>query len=144
MASMSWPGLERGKESMIEWLGVDMEKLTADERLNLLDEIYDGMSAQELVVAREMCEEKRKGKLEYTKQSVIEKMRSGLESAGINPDEIKVSFGKQRKSRSSLPTKYRSPDALNSWTGRGQVPVWLRDLEAQGHLRDEFLVTEKA
>jgi DNA-binding protein H-NS len=119
-----------------------MATLSPDERLTLLDEIYDGLSAQELRVARDMAEEKRKAKLEDTKQSVIEKMRAELELAGINPDEVKVSFGRARK-RSSLPVKYRSPDALNSWSGRGQIPVWLRDLEAQGHSRDEFLIQQE-
>jgi DNA-binding protein H-NS len=36
--------------------------------------------------------------------------------------------------------KYRGP-AGETWTGRGLVPKWLRDMEVAGHDRTEFLVS---
>jgi DNA-binding protein H-NS len=37
--------------------------------------------------------------------------------------------------------KYRDPNNYNNtWTGRGVMPVWLRDLIQNGHDRSEFKV----
>ena len=43
--------------------------------------------------------------------------------------------------RSVLRIKYRSPDG-ETWSGRGHTPLWLRQLELQGHNRAEYKVTE--
>jgi DNA-binding protein H-NS len=71
---------------------------------------------------------------------VIEKMRAELEQAGIDPDAINVSFGRKRARKdrgSTLPPKYRSPEG-ETWSGRGHAPLWIRQLELQGHSREEY------
>jgi DNA-binding protein H-NS len=39
--------------------------------------------------------------------------------------------------------KYRSPQG-ETWSGRGRAPKWLQVAEAEGHSRDEFLISEQA
>lgn len=47
-----------------------------------------------------------------------------------------------RKTRkpSKVSAKYRDPDSGKTWSGRGMVPVWLRELEKAGRKRAEFEV----
>ena len=135
---------ERRNESMIEWLDIQLDTLSPEDKTKLITEILDTLPAGNLREIRDIAEEKRQGKLEDTKQLVIDKMRSELSQAGIDPDAINVSFGRKRARRdsgSTLPPKYSSPDG-ETWSGRGVSPAWLRELEAQGHDREEYRVEE--
>jgi len=124
---------ERRKESMIEWLDIQLDTLSPEDKTKLITEILDTLPAGALRQIRDIAEEKRQGKLEDTKQLVIERMRAELEQAGIEPDAINVSFGRKRSrkdSGSTLPPKYRSPEG-ETWSGRGHAPLWIRQLELQ-------------
>jgi DNA-binding protein H-NS len=135
---------DRRNQSMIEWLDINLDNVSEEERTNLIIEILDTLPAGNLRLIRDAAEEKRQEKLEDTKQLVIERMRTELEQAGIDPDAINVSFGRKRSRRdsgSTLPPKYRSPDG-ETWSGRGHAPLWLRQLELQGHDREEYRVEE--
>lgn len=45
-------------------------------------------------------------------------------------------------SASKVAPKYRNPDnPEQTWTGRGQKPVWLRELLEQGFSLDDFLIS---
>jgi DNA-binding protein H-NS len=135
---------ERRNESMIEWLDIQVDTLSSEDKTKLITEILDTLPAGALREIRDIAEEKRQGKLEDTKQLVIEKMRFELEHAGIDHDAINVSFGRKRSrkdSGSTLPPKYRSPEG-ETWSGRGHAPLWMRQLELQGHSREEYAVTE--
>jgi DNA-binding protein H-NS len=130
---------ERRNESMIEWLDIQLDTLSPEDKTKLITEILDTLPAGALRHIRDIAEEKRQGKLEDTKQLVIDKMRAELEQAGIDPDAINVSFGRRRRSKSTLRVKYRSPDG-EEWSGRGVRPTWLAALETRGHNREEFRV----
>jgi DNA-binding protein H-NS len=132
---------ERRNESMIEWLDIQLDTLSPEDKTKLITEILDTLPAGNLRQIRDIAEEKRQGKLEDTKQLVIDKMRSELEQAGIDPDAINVSFGRRRRSKTTLRVKYRSPDG-EEWSGRGVRPTWLAALETRGHNREEFRVEE--
>ena len=134
---------ERRNESMVAWLDINLESLSSDDKMRLIEEIYDTLTAQELMSMREIAEEKRKGKLDEAKQLVIEKMRGEFEQLGLSLEDVFPSRRKSRASGSTLKAKYRSADGENSWSGRGFKPVWLRDLEAQGHDIEEFLVKDE-
>jgi DNA-binding protein H-NS len=131
---------ERRKESMIEWLDIQLDTLSPEDKTKLITEILDTLPAGNLREIRDIAGEKRQGKLEDTKQLVIEKMRFELEQAGIDPDAINVSFGRKRRSKTPC-VKYRSPDG-EEWSGRGVRPTWLAALENRGHNREEFRVEE--
>jgi DNA-binding protein H-NS len=65
------------------------------------------------------------------KKQAITTMKSLAEQFGIVAREV---FDPVR-----VDPKFRGPNG-ETWTGRGLVPKWLLDLEAAGHLRDEFKI----
>ena len=135
---------DRANRTMIEWLDINLDQLSSDDRMTLCEEVMDTMSASELMSMREFAEEKRKGKLDEAKNQVLAEMREKLAELGVNPDDIAVSIGVRRRQRkSNLPPKYRSPDGTQTWSGRGQKAAWLKDLEAKGHDIQEFLIKEE-
>jgi DNA-binding protein H-NS len=125
---------ERRNESMIEWLDIQLDTLSPEDKTKLITEILDTLPAGNLREIRDIAEEKRQGKLEDTKQLVIEKVRAELEQAGIDPDAINVSFGRKRRNKATLDGE--------EWSGRGVRPTWLAALETRGHNREEFRVEE--
>ena len=68
------------------------------------------------------------------------------------PSQDEKSKGKNRKSgasratsavkpkRATVAPKYRHPETMQTWTGRGKAPVWLASLIAQGHSKEDFLI----
>ncbi len=49
--------------------------------------------------------------------------------------------GGATKKRAATPPKYQHPkDPSVTWTGRGRQPDWIKEAEAAGKSRDEFLI----
>jgi DNA-binding protein H-NS len=131
---------ERGTESMTEWLDIKVDTLSSEERLKLIEEVAETLSPQELLTLRDQIERRRQGKLEEAKSAVIEEMKGKLSALGLSLNDV-VPSRRPRKTKSSVSVKYRSPDG-ETWSGRGHAPLWLRQLELQGHKREEYAVTE--
>jgi hypothetical protein len=49
---------ERGSEKITEWLDIKLVTLSSEERLRLIEEIFDTLTAQELRVIRDVAEQK--------------------------------------------------------------------------------------
>ena len=131
---------ERGNETMTEWLDIKLDNLSSEERLNLIEEIAESLSPQELLTLRDQIERRRQRKLEEAKSAVLEEMKGKLSALGLTLNDV-VPSRRPRKSKPALQVKYRSPNG-ETWSGRGHAPLWLRQLELQGHKREEFIVTE--
>jgi DNA-binding protein H-NS len=131
---------ERGNETMTEWLDIKLDNLSPEERLNLIEEIAETLSPQELLTLRDQIERRRLRKLEEAKSAVLEEMKGRLSALGLTLNDV-VPARRPRKSKPSVSVKYRSPDG-ETWSGRGHAPLWLRQLELQGHNREEYAVTE--
>jgi DNA-binding protein H-NS len=138
-----WKGeymAEQNQERIADRLGIQLETLDPIDRFSLIRELFDYATAGELREIRDMAEERRQEKLEDAKNMLIEEMREKLSQMGIEPSQVNVTFGRQRRARGgTLPVKYRSPNG-ETWSGRGNAPNWLTALEEQGYNRDEFLV----
>ena len=67
-------------------------------------------------------------------------MQGRLTALGLSLNDV-LPARRPRKSNPSLSVKYRSPDG-ETWSGRGHAPLWLRQLELQGHKREEYAVSE--
>jgi DNA-binding protein H-NS len=132
---------ERGNETMTEWLDIKLDNLSAEERLNLIEEIAETLSPQELLTIRDQIERRRQRKLEEAKSAVLEEMKGKLSALGLTLNDV-VPSKRSRKSKPAIQAKYRSPDG-ETWSGRGHAPLWLRQLELQGHSREEYAVSEK-
>ncbi len=131
---------ERGNETITEWLDIKLDPLSADERMELIEEILDTLTPQELSSIRDVAEQKRKSKLADAKAAVLEEMRGKLSELGLSLKDV-LPNQRPRKSKSVPPVKYRSPNG-ETWSGRGHAPLWLRQLELQGHKREEYAVSE--
>ena len=131
---------ERGNETITEWLGIKLDTQSADERMELVEEILDTLTPQELSSIRDVAEQKKKIKLEDAKAAILDEMRDKLNGLGLSLKDV-LPNQRPRKSKSVPPVKYRSPDG-ETWSGRGHAPLWLRQLELQGHKREEYAVSE--
>jgi DNA-binding protein H-NS len=131
---------ERGSEKMTEWLDIHLDTLSSEERLLLIEEIFATLTPQELQTTRDLAEKHRQSKLAEAKAAVLEEMKGKLSALGLSLNDV-VPSRRPRKSKPPVSVKYRSPDG-ETWSGRGHAPLWLRQLELQGHKREEFIVTE--
>ena len=131
---------ERGTEKMTEWLDIKLDTLSSEERIRLLEEICATLSPQELLTVRDFAEKQRESKLSEAKAAVLEEMKGKLSALGLTLNDV-VPSRRPRKSKQDLRVKYRSPDG-ETWSGRGHAPLWLRQLELQGHNREEYAVSE--
>jgi DNA-binding protein H-NS len=137
---------ERRNEKITDWLEIDLGKLSGQERTGLIFEIMDTLTAQELRSIRDEADKKRQGKLKDARVSFVLEMRQKAEQLDLTLSEVlefeegnKKRPRRKQESDGVVRIKYRSPQG-DGWSGRGRVPVWLRELEEQGHNRDEYLV----
>jgi DNA-binding protein H-NS len=131
---------ERGNEKMTEWLDIHVDTLSSEERINLIKEVCDTLTPQELLTIRDLAEKLRQSKLVEAKAAVLEEMKGKLSALGLSLNDV-IPSRRTRKSKPAVSVKYRSPDG-ETWSGRGHAPLWLRQLELQGRKREEFSVTE--
>jgi DNA-binding protein H-NS len=132
---------ERGNETMAEWLDIKLETLSSEERLRLIEEIFATLTPQELLTIRDLAEKQRQSRLAEAKAAVVEEMKEKLSALGLTLNDVVPARRTTRKSKPVLQVKYRSPDG-ETWSGRGHAPLWLRQLELQGHSREEYAVSE--
>jgi DNA-binding protein H-NS len=126
----------------------DLDNMSTEELLTLIEDALDRLPVEELVTIRDAAEAKRLENVEEEKNKIVEEMRRKLEKLGLSLEEAlphSASTG-GRKPRSDagrpLPVRYRSPDGVNTWSGRGYPPRWITQIESEGHNREEFRVTE--
>ena len=131
---------ERNAEKMTEWLDIKLDTLSSEERIRLIEEIFATLTPQELLSVRDLAEKTRESKLSEAKAAVLEEMKGKLSALGLTLNDV-VPTRRPRKTKSTVSVKYRSPDG-ETWSGRGHAPLWLRQLELQGHKREEYAVTE--
>jgi DNA-binding protein H-NS len=132
--------VERGTESMTEWLDIHVDTLSSEERITLIKELCETLTPQELHTIRDLPEQMRQRKLAEAKAALLEEMRGKASELGLSLNDV-FPTRRARKSKTAPPVKYRSPDG-ETWSGRGHAPLWLRQLELQGHNREEYAVSE--
>jgi DNA-binding protein H-NS len=133
---------ERQNETVIEWLDIKLDNLSSADRVGLITEVMDTLSAQDLRVIRDEADKKRQAKLKDARAAAISEMREKFSQLELSFEEVLADeSNKQTKRRSggSARVKYRGPEG-EEWSGRGRAPVWLKNLEAEEHNREEYLV----
>ena len=126
---------------MAEQPKIELDSLSADDKTNLIEEIFDTLTAQQLRQMRELADHKRLEKLDEAKAQVIAEMREKFVQLDLDFDEVMGSDRRQRR-KSALPPKYRSPDG-KTWSGRGQPPQWIRDYVEAGGDREDYLIKDE-
>ena len=122
-------------------LDIKLDTLSSEERIRLIEEICATLTPPELLTIRNLAEKQRENKLVEAKAAVLEEMKGKLSALGLSLNDVVPSSRRPRKSKPPVSVKYRSPDG-ETWSGRGHAPLWMRQLELQGHKREEFRVTE--
>jgi DNA-binding protein H-NS len=133
---------ERQNEKVTEWLEIDLTKLSSTDRVGLITEIMDTLSTQELRVIRDTADRKRQANLKEERAAAIAEMREKFSQLELSFEDVLAEEGNKRSTRAggkSARIKYRGPEG-EEWSGRGRAPVWIRNLEAAGHNREEYLV----
>ena len=131
-------------QSMCEWLDIDLNKLSSDDKITLISEIGATLNAQELIRVRSLADTLRLEKMEEARIALASKIQAECKELGLSPEEVLgIRRGRrgQRVNTTAVAIKYRGPQG-ETWTGRGVAPVWLRQLEAEGHDREEYRVAE--
>src|SRR5687768_2240572 len=125
---------------MAEQPKIELDSLSADDKTNLIEEIFDTLTAQQLRQMRELADHKRLEKLDEAKAQVIAEMREKFVQLDLDFDEV---MGiNRRRGKSSLPPKYISPNG-KTWSGRGQPPQWIRDYVEAGGDREDYLIKDE-
>ena len=131
-------------QTICEWLDIDLNKLSADDKINLIGEIGETLNAQELIRVRTLADNLRLEKLEGAKNALAAKIQAECEELGLSPEEV-LGIRRRRRGRrvntTSVSIKYHGPQG-ETWTGRGIAPLWLRKLEEEGHDREQYRVAE--
>jgi hypothetical protein len=91
---------ERGTEKMTEWLDIQLNTLSSEERIRLIEEICDTLSPQELQKIRDQVERQRLRKLAVAKTAVLEEMKGKLSELELSLNGVVPS----RRSRKSKPS----------------------------------------
>jgi len=132
-------------ESICEWLEIDLNRLTADDKMGLIEEIFDALTVPELRRMSDLAELKSQEKLEDAKNEVLAEMKGKLEELGLSFDEVMgVNRGRRRRGgKSTLPPRYRDSEG-REWSGRGNPPAWIRDYEEAGGNREDYLIKDEA
>jgi DNA-binding protein H-NS len=130
---------KRAHTSQDETLELYDEQSTAPDRLRDIETLLDTLTFQELRTVRVLAGKKQKEKLEDAKTTVLAEIEGRVKALGLRLKDVFPSH--KSTTKATLPVKYRSP-AGETWSGRGHTPTWLRTLEAAGHTREEFHVSE--
>ena len=69
---------ERGTEKMTEWLDIHVDTLSAEERINLIKELCETLTPQELHTIRDVPEQIRQRKLADAKAALLEEMKGSI------------------------------------------------------------------
>ena len=128
-------------QTVCEWLDIELDKLSADDKMNLIGEIADELTAQQLLHVRELVNQKRLGKIEAAKAQVLEEMREKFKQLDLDFDEI-FELRRGRRGKSVLPPKYRGPEG-KEWSGRGNPPFWVREHEDAGGDREDYRIKDE-
>ena len=123
-----------------ERLNIDLDRLSGEDKINLVTEVCDMLTVPELMTIRNIVGEKRQQKLEDAKTALIAEMRAKVEALGLTYEDV-MGDG-PRQTRSKLPPRYISPDG-KTWSGRGYPPQWIRALEEEGGDREEYRIADE-
>ena len=99
----------------------------------------DDKSVEELTAERERLDNEIKSKTDAQKTSVINQIKTVVETYAITTEELVEALGglKSRRKGVKAKQKYADPASGATWSGRGKEPAWIK-----GKDRKKFLIPE--
>lgn len=73
-------------------------------------------------------------------ENIRQKIENLLQESGLSLDDVYTEKDIGVRSN-KVPMKYRHPtDETIEWSGRGKMPIWMRELIEQGAKKEDFLI----
>ncbi|MGH1354068.1 MAG: H-NS family nucleoid-associated regulatory protein [Thalassovita sp.] len=95
------------------------------------------LTLKELKKLRKDVEKAINGFEDRKKREALSELEKKAAEMGFSLSDL-AGIGKVKK---VSPPKYRNPaDADQTWTGRGRIPQWMKDIENAGGSRDDTLI----
>src|SRR5688572_32123122 len=91
-------------QSICEWLAIERDRLSADDTMKLIGELYETLTAQQLRLMRDRADKIRLEKLDDAKAQIISEMRERFEQLDLDFEE-ELGLNRGRRSKSTLPPK---------------------------------------
>lgn len=111
---------------------------------DILDSLAD-LSAADLHAVIEKATGLHREKIEAAKSELLDEVRQKAMALGISLEQLMPQHAPVRHraaqsgGRATVAAKFRGPSG-ETWSGRGKMPNWMRDLEATGRNRQEFAI----
>ena len=132
-------------DQIIDLSKIDLDSLPLEELSDLLQRVQSAVHKKEQARIKELRDQARSL---AKSQGVSVEALLGIEKPGTvskpaskrTPTKGKTKR-KGKGSRGPVAPKYRNPDASGeTWTGRGQMPRWMRAKIEAGAKKDDFLI----
>lgn len=132
-------------DQIIDLSKIDLESLPLDELSNLLHRVQSAVHKKEQARIKELRDQARSL---AKSQGISVEALLGIEKPGVvskpagkkAPTKAKTKR-KGKGSRGPVAPKYRNTDNSDeTWTGRGQMPRWMRAKIETGAQKDDFLI----
>ena len=101
------------------------------------------MSVADLNNLIERATAARDGKIGAERQAFIDRIRAEAEGLGLSMQDLVTPRKPEKRSaggREPAGVKYRDPETVGTWSGRGRMSTIFRERLDQGRSLDEFLV----
>ena len=92
---------ERDTERMTEWLDIKLDTLSSEERIRLIEEVFDTLDPLELLRVRDLAEKHRQTKIADAKAAVLEEMKGRLSALGLSLNDL-IPARRPRKNKQDL------------------------------------------
>lgn len=99
-----------------------------------VSELKEVRSALDALIAR---------RAETARAEALAQIQALAADAGLSSEEVVdlLAPKPKRGRRGVLPPKYRDPESGATWSGRGKVPIWMRErMERDGATKEDFLI----
>lgn len=75
-----------------------------------------------------------------TRSKVISDILRSMKEHDLTPEDIAQAFHhKPSRSKAVSKVRYQHPDG-HAWSGRGRIPTWIKQIESEGHSREDFAI----
>ncbi|QXR34259.1 H-NS histone family protein [Alcaligenes aquatilis] len=76
-----------------------------------------------------------------TRSKVISDILHSMKEHDLTPEDIAQAFHhKPSRTKAVSKVRYQHPDG-HTWTGRGRIPTWIKQIESEGRSREDFAVS---
>lgn len=131
-------------DQAIDLAKIELDSLPLEELSELLQRVQSALHKKEQARVKELRDQARSL---AKSQGVSVEALLGIEKSGAAPNQTgkrrpEKPKAKKKGSRRPVPAKFRNPNKPGeTWSGRGQMPRWMREHVENGAKKEDFLIT---